>query len=177
MNNEKIILYRKGSKHAFSLCKLTEKEMDMCLAMQDIIVEIIGDPTVFQPITREELEESVRCDSVYGVYDGETLAAWSMFIHNRDTDRTLADDAGVPRAACLTFDGVLVHPAYRGYGLQRFFLTLAEETARACGAAYVLATTSPANTHSYQNFHKAGFLVLREYIKYGHPRYLLQKTL
>ncbi len=175
MLEEKIILCRKGSKRSFSLCKLTEKEIAVCLSLQDTVVEIIGDPTVFQPITKEELAESVRLDSVYGVYDGEKIAAWSMFIHNRDTDRTLADDAGLPRTACLTFDGVLVHPAYRGYGMQRFFLSLAEKTAQMCGAAYVLATVAPPNTHSYQNFQKTGFVVLREYIKYGYPRYLLQK--
>ncbi len=174
---ETLVLSGRDGEHRFFFRSLTRADIETALAMQETIVRLIGDPTVFQPITREELEESVNLDSVYGVFDGDTIAAWSMFIHNRDTDRSLADDASLPRRAVLTFDGVLVSPACRGLGLQRFFLGKAVDTAKNLGASHVLATVAPVNPYSFRNFQKMGFTVMKEYIKYGYPRYLLQKQL
>lgn len=172
-----IKLMKREKEKTFSLRLIHKEEIKACLALQETVVSGIGNRAVFEPLTAEELSESVIRDTVAGLYDGAQLAAFCMLIHNRDTDRSLADDAALPREAVLTFDGVLVLPRYRGYGMQRFFLGFAEETARGIGALHILATVAPGNPHSRQNFEKAGFRVVQEYIKYGYPRLLVHKAL
>ena len=133
--------------------------------------------TKCEPLTEEELLESAEVDSVFGLFDGDTLAAFSMIIHNRETDRSLAPDAEKACGETFTFDGVLVRPAFRGFGIQRLFLSLAEKEAKKHGAACILATTAPPNLHSRKNFESMGFSIVKEYIKYGYPRLLLKKEL
>lgn len=175
----RIIKLIKGEKEkTFSLRLIKNEEIEACLLLQETVVTGIGDRALFEPLTREELSESVSLDTVAGLYDGDALAAFCMLIHNRDTDRSLAEDAGLPREAVLTFDGVLVLSAYRGFGIQRLFLEFAEETARKEGATFVLATVAPPNLHSRRNFERAGFSVIKEYKKYGgYPRLLVQKRI
>lgn len=167
----------KGEKEkSFSLRLMKKEEIGACLALQETVVSGIGNRAVFEPLTEEELLESVKLDTVAGLFDGEKLAAFCMLIHNRDTDRSLAEDAALAREEVLTFDGVLVLPAYRGYGMQRFFLHFAEEKAHQLGALHVLATVAPTNPHSRRNFEKTGFFVVKEYKKYGgYPRLLVRK--
>lgn len=170
-----IELSRGEVRHAFCLYTLMADAVEAALSLQEAVLPHIKVPGLFQPLSREELLDSVRHDTLWGLYDGESMVALCMLVHNRDTDRSLAPDAGRPNAACITFDGVLVHPEYRGFGIQRLFLSLAAEKAATLSAGTVLATVAPENKYSRQNFSAAGFSVLREYEKYGYPRLLVGK--
>jgi len=174
----KTVTLIKGEKEkTFSLRLIKKEEIKDCLALQETVVAGIGNRALFEPLTEEELSESVALDTVAALFDGENMAAFCMLIHNRDTDRSLADDDGKRRESVLTFDGVLVLPDYRGYGIQRLFLDFAEEKARRLGAMHILATVAPQNPHSRRNFEKQGFSVIKEYKKYGgYPRLLVCKS-
>ena len=67
-----------------------------------------------------------------------------------------------------TFDVVVSDPAWRGNGIQRQFIDLAIMKAREAGAKAILATVSPTNSFSLDNFLKKGFTVLKSGMnKYG----------
>ena len=177
MYPKSVTLTSKTETRTFSLRGLSRADLPAALALQKEALILIPSRALFEPLTEEELLESAEMDSVFGLFDGDTLAAFSMIIHNRETDRSLAPDAEKTCTETFTFDGVLVRPAFRGFGMQRFFLSLAEKEAKKHGAACILATTAPPNLHSRKNFESMGFSIVKEYIKYGYPRLLLKKEL
>lgn len=172
-----VTLTSKTETRAFSLRRLTRSDIPVALSLQKEALALIPSRALFEPLTEEELWESAALDSVFGLFDGDTLASFAMIIHNRETGRSLAPDAEKTCAVAFTFDGVLVRPSHRGFGMQRFFLSLAEKEAKKCGASCILATTAPPNSHSRKNFESMGFSIVKEYIKYGYPRLLLKKEL
>ncbi len=177
MQAETLSLSSKTETRTFSIRRLSRADIPAALSLQEEVLSLIPSRALFEPLTEAELLESAEIDSVFGFFDGDTLAAFSMIIHNRETDRSLAPDAEKACGETFTFDGVLVHPAYRGFGMQRLFLSLTEKEAKKCGASCILATTAPPNLHSRKNFESMGFSIVKEYIKYGYPRLLLKKEL
>lgn len=172
-----VTLTSKTQSRTFFLRKLLGADIPAALALQKEALALIPSRALFEPLTEAELLESAEMDSVFGLFDGDTLAAFAMVIHNRKTDRSLAPDAEKTCEEVFTFDGVLVRPNFRGFGMQRLFLEIAANEAKKCGASCILATTAPPNCHSLRNFESMGFSVVKEYIKYGYPRLLLKKEL
>lgn len=135
------------------------------------------DPATFCLITKEELLESVRCDLVLIARDGERIAAFAQFVSNRECDRSLSPKLGLDYSDAVTFDGVIVDPDCRGCGLQRRFLSLAEEYAARLGAGYLLATVAEANIYSKENFRAMGFAERGAIPIYGLARILVSKKI
>lgn len=74
-------------------------------------------------------------------------------------------------------DSAVVHPDYRGNGLQRKMLEAALPLLRP-GIVGLGATVSPANAYSLNNALASGFaIVCRRAMYGGHDRYLLKKKL
>ena len=139
------------------------------LALQQHACDAMSDKSLFFPLSREELVESMHLDTVLGAFseDGQ-LAGFALFVINRQTSRNLGADAGVPWEKSYTFDVVVCDPAWRGHGLQRAFIDCCLEEARKGGADTVLATVSPSNKYSLDNFLQKGFLVRKTGLrKYG----------
>ena len=89
-------------------------------------------------------------------------------MRNRKSPRNLGADAGLPWDKTYTFDVVVSDPTRRGYGLQKAFIDCCLEEARKGGADTVLATVSPSNQYSLDNFLKKGFKVSKSGLsKYG----------
>jgi len=146
------------------------------------------DSATYFCVTREEFEESLAggserssarpWDRVWGAYEvvdgAEQLIAFALVIANRETpERSLCEDVGKPFNEVITFDAVVVDERFRGRGLHREFLRLAEEFARKNGAKYIAATVAPENVFSRRNFEKAGFEVVAEKIKYNGVKRLI----
>ena len=119
-------------------------------------------PKTFALTTEEELLESILVDYCYGIFSDNQLLAFAICVLNRETPRNLS--SLLPQANCLdyiTFDTIQVHEAYRGYGIQQFFLQEAEHLAKRVNAPYILATVAPHNLPSHRNFDKANYQTLR----------------
>ena len=162
---------RSGDKLFFR--KAAETDVDAMLALQARSVS----SATFAAITREEMLESIERDLlIVATCEGE-IAALGQIVTNRETERSLAPDLGVPFSEVVTFDGVIVAPEHRGNGLQRIFLGMAEEFGGECGAAYVAATVAEANLPSRRNFGARGFSELKIIPKYGSERILVAKRI
>ena len=104
-------------------------------------------------------------------------------VFNRKTKRNLAVDWEEERGKeiykkCLTVDSIQVHPEYRGYGIQKEFLKMADEVAGKIGVKYIAATVAPDNSYSLNNFREGGYVchgTKSPYIKYGSNRLLMRK--
>lgn len=154
----------------FTLRRLFPRDLREVIRLQNEIVEGLDDDDLFVESTKQEYLESMLIDFCYGLYDGDTLAAVCIVVLNRESPRNFISDFGdVVRSAygrdmtyidCLTFDTIQVRKEYTGYGIQSFFLSMAENLGRMMDAQCIMASVSPKNSFSKDNFLRAGYSVL-----------------
>lgn len=77
----------------------------------------------------------------------------------------------------INLDNAAVHPDYRGLGLQRKMMLLAEQELRQRGNYILLCTIHPENTFSLNNALNRGFTIEKQQEKYGSVRYILRKDI
>ena len=145
------------------------KDIPEILSVQQRACDQMADPNQFYPLSRQELIESLFLDTVLGAValNGQ-LAGFAVFVSCRDSSRNLGPDVDLLWQQSYTFDVVVSDPAWRGNGIQRQFIDLAIMKAREAGAKAILATVSPTNSFSLDNFLKKGFTVLKSGMnKYG----------
>ena len=112
--------------------------------------------------------------------DGERLAAaftalipcLSSFNYGYDLDLTREQ-----LQECGNMDTVVVHPDYRGRGLQRRLMTEAETWAKEQGYRTLMCTVHPENRFSLDNMLRLGYRVQKKLPKYGSVRYILRKDI
>lgn len=77
----------------------------------------------------------------------------------------------------VNLDNAAVHPDYRGLGLQRKMIQIAEDAIRGTGKRILLCTVHPENQYSLQNVLSQGYSIQKKLEKYGSVRYILRKDL
>ena len=148
---------------AFEIRTLGFDSVPAILGLQERACEQIVDKSLFYPLSRAELIESLYLDTVLGVFSPEgSLAGFAVLVSGRDSSRNLAVDAGEQPCGVLTFDVVVTDPKWRGFGIQRHLTDCAVSLARSSGYRTILATVSPKNSFSLDNFLAKGFAVSRE---------------
>lgn len=151
----------KGDK-VFQQIPLAPHHMCEIKKLQEHVSSVLDVPGTFALSSDEEFLESMELDHLFGLFDGDRLAALALCIKNRDTDRNLG--LYCPGGVCkdyFTFDTIQVHENYRGYGIQRYFLMKAEQLAEEAGARYIAATVAPHNGSSHKNFDRMGYETIR----------------
>ncbi len=152
----------------FTLRRLDFKDLSEIIALQDLCVKEIGDASLYSPLTREELIESLHLDRIYGVFSASgELAAVSVCVSNRDSERNLARDFSLAPGESLTFDAVFVNPEFRGLGLHCVLIDRCIKDAEEQGIHDILSTVAPENTFSHNNFIRKGFQIVGSAEKYG----------
>ena len=134
--------------------------------------------------TREEAKNVYRLqnehDLCLGAWDGERLGAYFILRYCGHSEHNYAAFMGIPEAEWehwANADSVIVHPDWRGNGLQRILLEDALPLLRP-GIVGIGATVSPGNPYSLNNAKASGFeIVSRREVYGGHDRYLLAKHL
>jgi GNAT superfamily N-acetyltransferase len=155
---EKVIL----RDRPFVMRRLGFEDIADIQRVQQRACDQLADPSLFYPLSREEILESLHLDTLWGVFGEEgNLAAFALFVGCRHTERNLGKDADMSWDAAFTFDVVVSDPAWRGYGLQKLFIERAIAEARKAGAKAILATVSPQNSYSMENFLSKGFTVIK----------------
>ena len=74
-------------------------------------------------------------------------------------------------------DTAAVHRDYRGLGLQRQLVQIAEQTLIGQGRRILLTTVHPDNHYSLHNMQKQGYQIQKRVSKYGSERYILRKDI
>jgi len=176
---------RKNNCKTFIMKSLFPKDLDTIIELQENVIKTMKDNTILEPSSKEEILESMLVDCCLGLFSNEKLVAFSIIVFNRNTPRNLCLDwqsKKTEKMYCdfITFDSVQVHPEFRGYGIQKYFLSLAEKIAIMTKSQYVVATVSPKNEYSFDNFKTLGYFPHKSknpYIKYGKERILLAKKI
>ena len=155
-------------------------EADAVYALQNEVRAAMPDPELFVPDTREHIGNYLKYDLCVGAWDGERLAAYLILRYCGRTEENYAAYFDLPPEEWdhwANADSAVVHPDYRGNGLQRKMLQAALPLLRP-GIVGLGATVSPANAYSLNNALASGFVIVCRRAMYGgHDRYLLRKIL
>ena len=149
-------------------------------ALQNEVRAAMPHPEQFVPDTLENITAYLREDLCIGAYDGERLGAYFILRYCGRSAHNYAAFLGVPREEWehwANADSAVVHPDWRGNGLQRKLLEAALPLVRP-GIVGIGATVSPENQYSLNNALACGFVIADRREMYGgYDRYLLKKML
>ena len=104
-----------------------------------------------------------------------------MMIANRYSHRNYGTYIGYPQERlgdCVSLEISLVDRDYRGFGLQKLYVTLRESVAKTIGASESLVTIAPDNEYSLHNLLESGYEIIETRPLYeGAVRHILRKKL
>lgn len=112
--------------------------------------------------------------------DGQTLAAaFSLLIPGLESlnygyDLNFSD---AELLKTVNMDTVVVHPDYRGRGLQQRLMLEGESWAKKRGYQTLMCTVHPDNCFSLNNMLQLGYTIQLKIPKYGSVRYVLMKNI
>ncbi|MBP3701560.1 MAG: hypothetical protein J6I64_06705, partial [Lachnospiraceae bacterium] len=167
------------------VCRLlVPADLEAVKAFQENVLAGIPDndtENLFEALTEAELCEALAGQYCVGFYEEERLAALlSVIPYPKHTSNLLCDLEewdGEDRNKNMVVDCVLVDEAYRGFGIQRNQLFLAECMARRLEIPLLCAVASPKNFYSIRNFIKTGYRNVATMPKYHSTRSYFVKEL
>lgn len=167
-------------RQAVTLRRCPPEEAPAVYALQNEVRAAMPHPEQFVPDTLENITGYLRTGLCMGVWQGERLGAYLTLRYCGRAPENYAAFLGVPEAEWphwANADSAVVHPDWRGNGLQRAMLEavlpLLPETITHLGA-----TVSPENQYSLHNALASGFVIrCRREMYGGFDRYLLEKAL
>lgn len=112
--------------------------------------------------------------------DGDKIAAIFNILYPGLDDCNYGYDLGFSAEQLqrvINLDNAAAHPDYRGQGLQKQLMELAEKELRQRGQYILLCTIHPENKFSLNNALARGFTVQKKLEKYGSVRYILRKDI
>ena len=77
----------------------------------------------------------------------------------------------------VNMDTAVVHPDYRGHGLQKRMMQQAEKELAESGKHILLCTVHPHNRYSLNNLLSQGYSICKTVALYGSERHLMRKNL
>lgn len=154
--------------HRFEMRQLGFDSIQGILCLQEDVVGGLENKSMYFPLSRAELLESVQLDYVAGIFNGNSeLIAFAVIVTNRKGPRNLAADIERKDSQCYTFDAVVTASDWRGFGFQQRFIDWAVRLAKENNVRRILATVDPDNAVSRNNFIAKNFAVIATKVKYG----------
>lgn len=157
--------------------RLFRDQASLFMNFQNKVLDSISENAernIFEPLTKEEIEYSVEHDICTAVFDeGNLIAILSLIFAPQPSQNILLDlpeFSDINDNEIMIIDCVLVLDGYRGFGLQRAFLRLADFYAKKYGASVIGAVVSPENSYSENNFIRSGYRLVLNRPKYHSTR-------
>lgn len=155
-------------------------DLDAIVELESIVVSRLERPDLLRNNGREGLESClIEPHITLGAYLGSRLVAVAILFVPTDSAEDLSvaiqhQELTLPSA---NFKLCMVHPQFRGNGLQCRMGRMLEEEARKKGIRMLCSTVSPFNPSSYKSLEKLGYHADCKLEKYGFERLLFVKKL
>lgn len=156
------------------------EELNTVLELQDYIYERIVNKEIFVKDSREDFLEAFENEGrIFGIYTKENrLIAYRFITIPGSCKKNMGNDVYLPASEfhkVVHLETTVVHPEFRGMGLQKLTLDYATKWSIAKGYRYLFCTVSPYNPVSLNNIMGGGLKVRELKKKYEceeHPGYL-----
>ncbi len=150
--------------------------------LQNIVVQKLSFSEIFQPDSKEFIkQELVNGGKIIGVYSEDELVAYRFITIPKKRTMNLGEDLHISKKELQRvghLESTIVHPDYRGNGLQRKTLKHALAIFDYLGYYHVCSTISPKNYHSLKNIMSGGLVIKKLKEKYGGKmRFILHRNL
>ena len=164
---------------------LDEGHLPQIMALQDIVVNVLGEQVLFQPFSADFMKEHLgtRGFSI-GAFSGAELMAFRnvYFPDSNDQEWNLGLDLELPEeelSKVANLQLVCVHPSYWGNSLAFRMNSSAIRAVKDMGKYYHLcATVSPYNYWNVRILLRSGFVIKKIKEKYGGKlRYVVYQDL
>lgn len=167
---------------SFEMEFLDDSHIDEVLELQEIVAKRLDDKEIFRLTIIEEFRDLLCQDSsAIGVFTDEGLIAYNIISIPSEFAENFGADICLPKEelkSVVHIKAVVVHPAYRGNGLQRRLAQVHLDVVRGRGYEHVCSTVSPKNLISIENHFANGFVIKAIKMKYGGMlRYIMHKNL
>lgn len=164
------------------LTKLTLRDIEDIIKLQDKVSHALLNKETYVCSSKEEFEKVIQNNGLLGYKTEDqklvALGAYMSYgydLHNYGYDLEFNEDKLLTVGQ---IESTIVDPEYRGNGLQKKLCEALEILAREEQKNYIMATVSPMNPYSLNNFLKLGYINEKEKLKYGGlRRYILCKKL
>lgn len=168
------------ARQTVTLRRCTPAEAPAVFALQNEVRAAMPHPEQFVPDTLENIAVYLRTGVCIGAWQQGRLGAYLILRLCGQSDENYAAFLGVPQSQWQHWanaDSAVVHPDWRGNGLQRAMLEAALPLLPP-QITHLGATVSPDNSHSLHNAQAGGFVIrCRREMYGGYDRYLLEKQL
>jgi ribosomal protein S18 acetylase RimI-like enzyme len=139
----------------FEMEFLDANSLQEMVDLQDLVLSHLPDPEIFFPHDKDHFRRVFQHDrSVIGVRVKESLAAYSIIRIPGHEQDNLGRDIGIGKdelASVAHLQATVVHPAFRGNGLQRKMAAVHMREIEGLGFEHVCCTVSPKNPVSLGN--------------------------
>lgn len=182
-DNQTIAYEKAKNGEKLFLTKLTLQDIEDIMKLQDKVSQVLPNKEIYVCSSKEEFEEAIR--NIGGLLGYKTedqkLVALGTYISYGHNPHNYGYDLEFTEEELLTvgqIESTIVDPEYRGNGLQKKLCEALERIAREEQKNYIMATVSPMNPYSLNNFLALGYINKKEKLKYGGlRRYILCKKL
>lgn len=183
MKSQRLLVdkHKKPKQSVDFIVKFVEKdELKKVLTLQNYIYDRIENKEIF---VRDEYNDFIEAfengGRIFGIYTPNgRLIAYRFISIPGNSKKNMGYDVHLPESEhhkVVHLETTVVHPDFRGLGLQKLTLDYAIKWTIAKGYRYLLCTVSPYNPFSLKNI-MSGELKVRDLkLKYGnenHPGYL-----
>lgn len=161
--------------------RLTNRDLDKILLLQDFIYESMVDKSLFAKTEKEEFENMInnKGEVIGVVTEDDELIAFGAMIKPKFKKFNLGYDLNYDDKKLISIahiESTVVHSDYRGNRLQRTLVEELEKVAKDKGCCIFCATVAPQNEFSLNTFIKLGYKIAIEKEKYGGlKRYIVIK--
>ena len=139
------VVLEKGAGPALDIRLCGPDHLRAIQALQQKVYDGLQNPETFVCTSETELAESLACDICIGAFYADRLAAFTLMVINRVTQRNLVylfDDSEQSARTSVTYDTTFIDPEFVGRGLQRYFIALKDRMDVLLGAETAYATVS-----------------------------------
>lgn len=151
----------KSARQAVTLRRCTPAEAPAVFALQNEVRAAMPHPEQFVPDTLENITGYLRTGVCIGAWQQGRLGAYLILRLCGQSDENYAAFLGVPQSQWQHWanaDSAVVHPDWRGNGLQRAMLEAALPLLPP-QITHLGATVSPDNSYSLHNAQASGFVI------------------